>query len=247
MTHVSESPRIGAFIKRAKKKTGAKVSVSNTLSGRVMEKLCTVLYVEDDELVRLGLRSLIERVPGMKVVGDAANGQEALLRIEELLPDIVLTDILMPFADGITLTRLVRNRYPSIRVVMLTAMVDESYLTGALNAGASGYILKGSGILELDVALRSAAKGQVYITPLMATPLLTERFIGGRAIPTSKITRRQRQTLELITQGLTTKEIAVSLNIAAKTVEKHRTALLHRLGARNAADLIQTARTHELI
>jgi DNA-binding NarL/FixJ family response regulator len=134
-----------------------------------------VLLVEDDEMVREGLRLVVERLPGARVVGEAADGREALLLVKDLQPRVVLLDLFIPFVDGISFTREVRRRYPSIAVVVLTGYPDEMYLTGALNAGATGYLLKSSDPDELDIALHAAVRGETYITPRMATYLTPNR------------------------------------------------------------------------
>lgn len=212
-------------------------------------KIVSVLFVEDDEMVRFGLRPLIEGVPGIHVLGLAANGREALQMAEELRPDLVLTDILMPFLDGIALTREVRRRHPDMAVVILTGHADEKYLSGALEAGAAGYLLKGSGVDELGIAIHAVARGEAYVTPRMTKQLLSERLDRNNPGTAShaRLTPRQRQTLQSIGEGKTNKEIATSLKVSVKTVEKHRTDLMQRLGVHNTAGLVRYALDNDLI
>jgi DNA-binding NarL/FixJ family response regulator len=215
----------------------------------VASKIVSLLIVEDDELVREMLCSFVERVSGVHVVGAAANGREALLMVEDLRPRVVLTDIVMPFVDGIALTRKVRRRYPDVRVLVLTGYPDEFYLTGALNAGATGYLLKGSSPDELDIALRAVGRGEAYVTPSMATCLLPKRPgpIDTTKPSQPRLTPRQGQVLRLIAAGKTNKEVAAFLDVTVKTVEKHRSQLMRRFGVRNAVDLVRSAMQKDLV
>ena len=156
----------------------------------------------------------------------------------------------MPCLDGIGLTREVRRRHPSIAVLILSGYDDEMYLSAALNAGAAGYILKGSSARELEMAIRAVARREAYLTPKMAKELCDERSARNTRSTTAsrnQLTVRQRQTLHLITAGKTNKEIAVALNITVKTVEKHRMELMHRLGVHNAAELVRFAIQNDLL
>jgi DNA-binding NarL/FixJ family response regulator len=204
--------------------------------------LVSVLFVEDDELVRVGLGMLLSRMTGVAQVTLAPGGREALELIPTVHPHVVITDLLMPVFDGIALTTIIREQHPGIPIVILTAHPDEIWLSRALRAGVSGFVLKSSGVHELEVALGAVTRGERYVTPRMDRHILIERCNGAQSI-----TRRQRETLQLIANGKTNKEIAVSLEIDVKTVEKHRMDLMHRLGVRNTAELVRFALQHELL
>jgi DNA-binding NarL/FixJ family response regulator len=215
---------------------------------RVTSKTVSLLLVEDDELIRAVLCSFVKRVSGVHVVGAAANGREALLKVEELQPNLVLTDIRMPGLDGIALTRELRHRYPRVAVVILTGYAYEEYLTRALEAGAAGFLLKGSGVDEIGMAIRAVVSGHAYITPRMTNVLLSERLDENPiAHVRLRLTPRQRETLQLIADGKTNKEIAAFMNVTVKTVEKHRSELMQRLGVRNCARLVRYALDNGLI
>ena len=211
--------------------------------------MISVLLVDDDEMVRAGLHLLVERVQDCRVVGAAANGREALLMVEDLCPRVVLTDLVMPLMDGITLTREVRRRYPHVAVLVLTGYPDEFYLTGALNAGATGYLLKGSNPYELDFALCAVARGEAYITPRMAVHLIPKQPDGINDAKKSKtsLTLRQNHILRLVAAGKTNKEIAEYLNVSVKAIEKHRTQLMRRFAVHNAPDLVRCAMERYLL
>jgi DNA-binding NarL/FixJ family response regulator len=207
------------------------------------EPLLTLLFVEDDELVRVGLRMVLEKLPNVHHVAAASNGQEALQLIADVQPHVVVTDVAMPVLDGIGLTREIRRRYPSLPVVILTGHPDEIYFTSALSAGAAGYVLKSSSVDEIEIAIRAVNEGEAYITPRLAKSFLPTRgkIPNYSAPPSTRLTLRQRQTLRLIAAGKTNKEIACSLNVTVKTVEKHRTELMRRLGVHNTAELLKCA------
>jgi DNA-binding NarL/FixJ family response regulator len=214
-----------------------------------MNHILSLLFVEDDELVRVGLRMLLEKLPNVHHVAVASNGQEALQMIEAVQPHVIVTDLAMPILNGIGLTREVRRRYPSLPVVILTGHPDETYFTSALSAGAAGYVLKSSGVSELEIAIRAVNEGEAYITPRFAKsflPVLRGKTQNHSATARAQLTLRQRQTLRLIADGKTNKEIACSLNVTVKTVEKHRTELMQRLGVHNAAELLRCALQNNL-
>jgi DNA-binding NarL/FixJ family response regulator len=214
-----------------------------------MTKLCSVLIVEDEHLIRACIRTFVERIPNVHVVGEASNGREALHMVEELHPDLVLTDLCMPLLDGVGLTRFVRSRCPNVAVLILSGYGTEANLASAMSAGAAGFVLKSSDVDELAIAIRAAVNGEPYLTPKMTKPLVSERFVGvrPRKAANERLTLRQRETLQLIVTGLTNKEIAVSLNISTKTVEKHRTDIMERLDVHNLVGLIRYALDHDLI
>jgi two-component system response regulator NreC len=189
-----------------------------------MNYLLSLLLVEDDELVRVGLRLLLQTLPTVNLVTEASNGQEALRMIDDVQPHVVITDVAMPILDGIGLTKEIRRRYPRLPVVILTGHPDETYFTSALSAGAAGYVLKSSGVSELEIAIRAVNNGDAYITPRLARsflPVARGKVQSFSLTTHARLTVRQRQTLRLIADGKTNKEIASSLNVTVKTIEMH--------------------------
>jgi DNA-binding NarL/FixJ family response regulator len=205
--------------------------------------------VEDEEMIRAGLRLLVDNLPHVRSVGEAKNGHEALPLIKQSRPNVVLTDVVMPFVDGIRLTREVRKLHPETAVVILTSHSNEAHLSSALEAGAAGYLLKGSAVDELRIAIQAVANGKSYITPDMTQSLVSEcrNRINSKTSSPGQITPRQRQTLRFIVEGRTNKEIAARLNISPKTVEKHRSALLRHAGVHNSAELVWFAVENSLL
>ena len=202
-----------------------------------------VLLVDDHALVRAGIRSLLEKMPEVEVVGEASNGREALQLIELASPDLVLMDIAMAGLGGLdTLPRIVKN-FPSVRVVVLSAHANEEYVIRALRHGASGYMLKDAATLELQLAIKSVAQGKTYLSPSVSRTVIdsyVER-IGSQSSRAEQLTARQREILQLVAEGKNTKQIAGTLNISIKTVEAHRLQLMARLDIHDVAGLVRYA------
>jgi DNA-binding NarL/FixJ family response regulator len=201
-----------------------------------------ILLAEDHAMVRAGLRSLLESIAEMEVVGEAANGNEALQQITGLRPDVVLMDVSMPELNGIEATRRAVQAHRRTRVVMLSMHADAEYVCQALVAGASGYLLKNSEPGELEMALRAAARGDIWLSPAIShvIPNLVRKFAPARR-PLEKLTSRQREVLQLIAEGNTTKEIAQRLRLSVKTIETHRADLMERLEIHDVASLVRYA------
>jgi DNA-binding NarL/FixJ family response regulator len=201
-----------------------------------------ILLAEDHAMVRAGLRSLLESIAEMEVVGEAANGNEALQQITGLRPDVVLMDVSMPELNGIEATRRAVQAHGRTRVVMLSMHADAEYVCQALVAGASGYLLKNSEPGELEMALRAAARGDIWLSPAIShvIPNLVRKFAPARR-PLEKLTSRQREVLQLIAEGNTTKEIAQRLRLSVKTIETHRADLMERLEIHDVASLVRYA------
>jgi DNA-binding NarL/FixJ family response regulator len=205
-----------------------------------------ILLAEDHALVRAGLRSLLESIPGLDVVGEAANGHDALRLIAQLRPDLVLMDVSMPGLNGIEATRRAAKAHPGTRVVILSMHADEEYVRQALTAGAAGYLLKNSERGELEIALRAAAGGGVWLSPAVSRTVLPtlmrelEAAAPGRT-SLEKLTSRQREVLQLVAEGNTTKQIAQRLRLSVKTIESHRTNLMERLEIHDLAGLVRYA------
>jgi DNA-binding NarL/FixJ family response regulator len=200
-----------------------------------------VLLVDDHAVVREGLRTYLALQDGIEIVGEAADGEEAVARAEELTPDVILMDLVMPRLDGIGAMRRLRERVPSSRVIVLTSFLDDERLMPALQAGAAGYLLKDVEPAELARAVRSASADAALIDPTVAGRLLRNLSTPGpRAGPgrEEELTRREREVLELIALGHSNKRIAFELGIAEKTVKTHVGHVLAKLGV---ADRTQAA------
>lgn len=206
-----------------------------------------VLLVEDHAMVRAGLRSLLANASGIEVVGEASDGRDALAQIGHLRPDVALVDVSMPGLNGLEVARRVSTDRDPARVLMLSMHGDEEYVARALHAGACGYLLKAAGAPELIEAIRTVARGGRYLSRQIARDRV-ERFLAEDG--TSRIDRltpRQREVLQLVAEGLTTRAIAAELGISQKTVEVHRSHLMDRLGIRDVAGLARFAVAQGLV
>jgi DNA-binding NarL/FixJ family response regulator len=202
-----------------------------------------VLIADDHTLVRAGIRSLIQNMEGVRVIAEAGDGREALRLIEIHRPDVVLIDIVMPGLNGLEVTARVSKEFPQVRVIILSMYVNEGYVGRALRAGAAGYIVKGADPGELEIAIRAIAQGEKYLSPGVSKYVLTDyiRHIAGEVKPLELLTPRQREVLQLIAEGYTTKKIARTLDISVKTVESHRKQLMERLDIHDIAGLVRYA------
>ena len=184
------------------------------------------LITDDHKVVRRGLRGFLELDPGLEVVGEASNGQEAVEMALRLEPDVVLMDLLMPVMDGIEATREIRLRLPEVEVVALTSVLEDASVTGAIKAGAIGYLLKTTEADELREAIRAAAAGQVRLAPEAAARLMRE--VRAPASP-EPLTERETEVLKLIARGKANKQIARELFVAMSTVKTHVNNLYRKL------------------
>ncbi len=209
-----------------------------------------VLLVDDHLLVRAGLRTLLEQMPGIEVVGEASNGREALDLIKANPPDVVLMDITMAEMNGLVATAQITHDFPNIHILMLSMHATKEYVTQALQAGASGYLLKDAAPTELELAIRSVMRGEKYLSPAVSTHVIADylqRATGttnksdAERSSSTPLTLRQREILQLIAEGNTTKEIAAKLTLSVKTVETHRTQLMERLDIHDIAGLVRYA------
>lgn len=200
-----------------------------------------LLIVDDQSLIRQGLKAMLEQEPDLQVVGDAENGKVALELVAELQPDVVLMDIRMPEMDGRTATKLITQNFPNIKVLVLSTFDDDSYLTGAMRAGAKGYLLKDMPSSELADAIRFGHSGYTQFGPgLFDKLLVTEAGSGSQNSASSKpseITAREQEVLCLIGVGATNREIAQQLFITEGTVKTHVTSILSRLNLKNRSQL----------
>ncbi len=202
-----------------------------------------VLLAEDHTLVRAGIRALLESLEGIEVVAEAADGREALRLAKAHHPDVLLMDITMKEMNGLEAAAHLAKECPAIRVIILSMHADQVYVRQALQAGATGYLLKGADVAELELALKAVTRGDTYLSPSVSKDLVGGLLNGKApaANPLDVLTPRQRETLQLIAEGKTTKEIASRLNLSIKTVETHRAQLMERLDIHDVAGLVKFA------
>lgn len=193
-----------------------------------MAESIRVLVVDDHAVVREGLRAFLDLQDGIDVVGEASDGDEAIAAAEELLPDVVLMDLVMPRLDGLAAMRALRERVPGARVIVLTSFLDDEKVLPALRAGAAGYLLKNAAPQELARAIRAAFAGEVVLDPVVAARLVDT--LAGGVEPLDRLTPREREVLELIGRGFPNKLIARELGLSEKTVKTHVGHVLAKLG-----------------
>ena len=189
-----------------------------------------ILLVDDHLVVRKGLRTFLSYDPELEVVGEAADGSEALTKARELMPDVVVMDLLMPGMDGIAATAAIRRELPETEVLALTSVLEDASVVGAVRAGAIGYLLKDTQAEALCQAIKAAAAGQVQLTPKAAA-----RLMQAVSTPTSPeaLTERETDVLRLLAQGHSNKQIAHSLNNTEKTIKTHVSRILSKLGVQS--------------
>jgi DNA-binding NarL/FixJ family response regulator len=208
-----------------------------------------VLIVDDHAILRDGIRSLLDRQDGIRVVGEASNGIEALARVGELQPDIVLMDVAMPEMDGLEATRRIKETYPEVRVLILTQHDSQEYVAPLLQAGASGYVLKRSGGREVVTAIRQVFEEGAFLEPGVARQVLRDyaKGTGKEGAGKPNLTERERQVLELVVEGKSNKEIARALVISPKTVSVHRSNIMAKFGVHNSVELVRYVMDHNLL
>lgn len=203
-----------------------------------------LLLADDHTLVRAGMRALLSELPDLEVVAETGDGREALWLIREHKPDIALVDISMPGLNGLEVAARVAKEQPATRVLIVSMHSDEEYIRRAMVAGAAGYLLKNAHRNELEMALRAVARGDCWLSPAVSKQVIAAMNHGAPPLaerPLEVLTPRQREVLQLIAEGLSTKEIAQRLELGVKTVETHRTELMERLGIHGVAGLVRYA------
>lgn len=198
-----------------------------------------ILLVDDHVLVRQGLKSLIER-EGFLVVGEASDGQEALRQIVALRPDMVVMDISMPTINGLNAAREIQQSFPKTKTILLTQHDEKQYVSDALDAGVKGYVLKNQASSDLVQAMKQVSRGLVYLSPGVSQAVI-ESYHSKSDKPGARLTLREKQVLQLIAEGKSTKDIASVLAISVKTAESHRTRLMQKLDIHETASLVRYA------
>jgi DNA-binding NarL/FixJ family response regulator len=206
-------------------------------------RMTRVLVADDHTLVRAGIRALLEKLPEVEVVAEASDGRDALQMVKTHRPDVVLMDIAMPGLNGLEATRRMVKEFPRANVLILSMHASEEYVWQALSAGAAGYLLKGAELAELALAIKAVARGETYLSPPISKQVIKDyvRRVGGGETLFERLTPRQREILQLIAEGTTTKDIAKALEISVKTVETHRAQLMERLDIHDVAGLVRYA------
>ncbi|MBD2728203.1 response regulator transcription factor [Nostoc sp. FACHB-892] len=209
-----------------------------------------VLLVDDQGLIRQGLRALLELEPDLEIVGEAENGEQAINLVIEFQPDVVLLDIRMPIMDGVAATREIQKRFAKTKILVLTTFDDDEYVSAALQNGAMGYLLKDTPSEELAVAIRAVYKGYTQLGPGIVKKLLTQFSNGtpnhSAPVPSSlgELTPREKEVLRLIATGASNREIAQELYISEGTVKNHVTNILNRLNLRDRTQAAIWANTY---
>jgi DNA-binding NarL/FixJ family response regulator len=206
-------------------------------------KTTQVLLADDHVLVRAGIRTLLEKIPNVEVVGEAASGREALEMVKTKLPNLVLMDIAMADLGGLEALSRVTKDFPGVKVMILSAHANEEYVIRALRSGAAGYMLKDAATAELELAVASVGEGKTYLSPSISRSVIDSYLerMGDVVSPLEQLTSRQREILQLIGEGKNTKEIAFNLEISIKTVESHRLQLMERLRIHDVPGLVRFA------
>ena len=207
------------------------------------------LLVDDHTLVRAGIRALLREIDGIEIVAETDNGRDAVALARELAPELVIMDISMKALNGIDATAQIRAISPGIHVLILSMHTTEDFVRRALKAGAAGYLVKDSAPLELRMAIEAILRDETYLSSRISKGLVSGLLEGrdGEDTTFDSLSPRQREVLQLIAEGLSTKEIAFTLQVSGKTVETHRAALMERLGIRDVAGLVIYAVRHRLV
>lgn len=210
-----------------------------------------LLIAEDHQMVRAGLRALLEKAGDIEVVGEASNGQEAVLLTQKLAPHVLVMDIRMPILNGIQAAERIRDLKLPVNVVLLSMFSDEGLVHQALKSGAKGYVLKSAASEELLWAVRAAHRGETFlsgpVSAIVVDQVLNPRVTGTSLDPFDNLSPREKEILQLIAEEHTSSEIGGMLAVSEKTVEKHRAHLMEKLGAKNLAGLVRLAVKYGLV
>jgi two-component system response regulator NreC len=209
------------------------------------DKTITIFLADDHTIIRQGLAKLLEGEPRFRVVGEAENGREAVKKVQELKPDIVIMDIAMPLLNGIEATRQIKKIYPKTKVIILSMYSHDRYISELLSLGACGYLLKDCSGADIIKAINAALNGDTYLSPSISR-LVIEDYVSlkkkySREDLYSSLSNREREVFQLIAEGHSTKEISEILYISPSTIKTHRTKIMEKLKIENTSQLIQFA------
>ena len=204
-----------------------------------------VLLADDHALIRQGLKALLES-QGFQVVGEASDGQATLRSAEKTHPDVAILDISMPVLNGMDAARELKKSSPKTKIILLTQHDEDQYVTEALRAGAKGYVLKSQAAEDLVQAIREVCRGSVYLSPSISRSVV-DAYISKTYVSTDPLSGRERQVLQLVGEGMSTKDIAIQLGISVKTAESHRARLMKKLDIHETASLVRYAIRRGLI
>jgi two-component system, NarL family, response regulator NreC len=204
-----------------------------------------VLLADDHALIRQGLKALLE-TQGFQVVGEASDGQESLRLAEKTRPDVAILDISMPVLNGVDAARQLKKLSPNVKIVLLTQHDEDQYVTEALRVGAKGYVLKSQAANDLVQAIREVCRGSVYLSPSISRTVV-DAYVSKTYVSTDPLSGRERQVLQLVGEGKSTKDIALTLGISVKTAESHRARLMKKLDIHETASLVRYAIRRGLI
>ena len=203
-----------------------------------------VILADDHTLVRAGIRALLEKLPGVKVTGEAGDGREVLHQVKAQPPDVVLMDISMPGLNGLEAAERMARDFPDVRIIILSMHNNEEYVLRSIKAGASGYLLKKAATAELETALHRVVDGEIYLSQEISLQLHRQfplQGIADRKGPFEQLTGRQREILQLIAEGRNTKQIGETLKVSPKTIEYHRMKLMNCLNVHDIPGLVRFA------
>ncbi len=208
------------------------------------EQILRILLVDDHRIVRDGLRLLIQEHPDLTVVGEASGGTEALTLVRELRPDLILMDIHLQDSNGIEVSRQILTDWPQARIIILSAHPDPDFVSAALQAGVSAYMVKENAAEDLIRAIRAVRAGKTYLCPEVAGAMVSElrrAKEGTERVGRAPLSVREREVLRLVAEGLRNKEISNRLTVSIKTIETYRSRLMHKLGLASSAELVRYA------
>jgi DNA-binding NarL/FixJ family response regulator len=213
-----------------------------------MSRIRTLL-VDDHQLLRASIRAMLAGVPAIQIVGEAGEGREAVRLAAQQRPDVILMEICLPGLNGLEATRQIVAKHQDIRVIILSMHIGDEHVLRALRVGASGYVSKGSSPHELELAMAAVARGEIFLSPAVAGHVIQAYLQGtiDKMSALEQLTPRQREVLQLVAEGHSTKIIARTLGTSFKTIDSHRSALMDRLGIHDVAGLVRYAILHGLI
>jgi two-component system, NarL family, response regulator NreC len=203
-----------------------------------------IILADDHRLMREGLRLLLETQPGIEIVAEAENGRETLQLVRKYKPDVVLMDIAMPDLNGIDATRQIVSEFPKIKIIALSMHTNKKFIVEMLTAGASGYLIKDSALEELSKAINTVINNRIYLSPIITSVVVEDYRVSkspADIVSPVSLTSREREVLQLIAEGKTTKEIAACLNLSVKTIETHRMQMMNKLNMHSVAELTKYA------